>query len=193
MILLINACVRAESRTLRLANYLVSKLTGKFKDTVKEVKLEDIDFPTVDHSFLNRRDIAIEQQDYADPMFDLAKEFAAADTIIIAAPFWDMSFPAALKQYFEQICVTGITFSYTDTGAPQGLCKASKLYYVTTAGGFTSTHEYGYGYVKALATNFYGIPETVLITAEGLDIEGTDVESILKDAEKRCHQLLQRL
>ena len=41
-------------------------------------------------------------------MFDLAKQFAEADEVIIAAPFWDLSFPAALKQYFEQINVLGI-------------------------------------------------------------------------------------
>ena len=186
MILLINACVRAKSRTLRLASHLISRHIELSGDEIKEVKLSDITFPVVDQDFLSRRDDALARQDFSNPMFDLAKEFAAADTIVIAAPFWDMSFPAALKQYFEQICVTGITFSYTDTGAPKGLCKASKLYYVTTAGGLASTNEYGYGYVRALATDFYGIPETVIITAEGLDIEGADVESILKDAEKRC-------
>ena len=34
-------------------------------------------------------------------MFDLAGQFAGADTIVIAAPFWDLSFPAALKQYMQ--------------------------------------------------------------------------------------------
>ena len=31
-----------------------------------------------------------------------AKDIAHADRIIIAAPFWDMSFPAVLKCFFEQ-------------------------------------------------------------------------------------------
>ncbi len=189
MILLVNACVRAESRTLRLAKRLISGLADIQTDTVREVKLAEIDFPAVDQNFLNLRDSLTEQQDYSDPMFDLAGEFASADEIVVAAPFWDMSFPSVLKQYFEQICVTGITFSYTDEGAPRGLCRARKLFYVTTAGGKIYTNEYGYGYVRALATGFYGIPETELITAEGLDIQGTDVESILREAEKRCDAL----
>ncbi len=47
----------------------------------------------------------------------------------------DIEFPANLKQYIEQINVLGITFAYTSEGTPKGLCKAKKLYYVTTVGG----------------------------------------------------------
>jgi len=139
----------------------------------------------VDADFLHRRDCFIAKAKYSDKMFDLAKDFAAADEIVIAAPFWDLSFPAALKQYFEQINVTGITFFYSDDGIPQGLCKAKTLYYVTTVGGTIFSEEYGYGYVKALAQGFYGIQNTVLFKAEGLDIIGADVEKILRETEQR--------
>lgn len=185
MILFLNACVRKESRTRRLASYLISKL----HDDVKTVQLAELDFPRADESFLKKRDACIEKGDYSAAMFDLAKEFAAADTIVIAAPFWDFSFPAALKQYIEQINVLGITFSYTEEGVPVGLCRAEKLYYVTTAGGKIFSDEYGYGYVKALAQGFYGIPDTAFIKAEGLDIQKADVEGILRAAENEIDQL----
>ena len=106
MNLFINACVRKGSRTKELADHFLSKQ----KEAYEEVNLNAIDFPTVDESFLNRRDRLIAQRDFNDPMFDLARQFADADDIVIAAPFWDLSFPAALKQYFEQINVRGITF-----------------------------------------------------------------------------------
>ena len=105
--------------------------------------------------------------DYSDPMFDLAKQFAEADRIVIAAPYWDLSFPASLKQYFEQINVQGITFVYTPEGVPQGLCRAKQLLYVTTAGGNYVPEEFGFGYVKALAQNFYGIPDVQMFQAAG--------------------------
>lgn len=43
------------------------------------------------------------------------------------------------------------------------------------------------GYVKALAQTFYGIPETELISAEGLDMIGTDVKAILRDAAEKIY------
>jgi FMN-dependent NADH-azoreductase len=113
-------------------------------------------------------------------MFDLARQFARADEIVIAAPHWDLSFPAALKQYIEQINVTGLTFAYTPEGIPQGMCRAKRLWYVSTAGGGYVPEEFGFGYVKALAESYYGISEVKLIQANGLDLEGADVEAILR-------------
>ena len=178
MVLFINACVRKQSRTLRLAKQLLDTLDGE----IKEVKLETIEFPVVDEKFINQRDALKAAGHYENPIFMLAKDFANADTIVIAAPYYDLSFPAMLKQYFEQINVLGITFTYSDMGIPEGLCKAKSLYYVTTAGGPIISDNFGFGYVKALANTFYGIEEVYQIKAEGLDIIGADVESILKGA-----------
>lgn len=47
----------------------------------------------------------------------------------------DLSFPARLKIYLENIYVTGIVSKYDENGRPRGLCRAERLYYVTTAGG----------------------------------------------------------
>ena len=174
MTLFINACVREESRTKKLAKALLSKL-GEYE----EVKLEDIDFPKTDESFLKKRDSLIASRSFDDPMFELARQFAKADTIVIAAPYWDLSFPAALKQYVEHINVVGITFEYTKEGFPKGLCKAEKLYYVMTAGGTYVPEELGFGYIQSLAQNFYGIKDVELVKATGLDIDGADEKEIL--------------
>lgn len=185
MILFINACVREQSRTKRLADCLLSRLD----DRVEEVVLLDQDFPTVDEAFLKKRDRLIETGDFGDPLFALARQFAEADLIVITAPFWDLSFPAVLKQYFEQINVTGITFMYTPEGYPKGLCRAKKLYYIMTAGGAYVPEEFGFGYVKALAQNFYGIEDVELIKAVGLDLDGADEESIMQE----CMLLFQEI
>ena len=103
---------------------------------------------------------------------------------MIAAPFWDLSFPAALKQYLEQINVTGITFKYAEEGVPIGLCRAKRLFYVTTAGGHYVPEIYGFGYVKALAQDYYGIQDVRKNEAVGLDIDGADVDTIIKPAEE---------
>lgn len=177
-ILFIDAAVRAESRTRLLAEHLLNKLDGE----VTHLALTDTALPTLDAEALDRRSECCERGMFDDAYFDLAKQFAAADTVVIAAPFWDNSFPAVLKKYFEAICVTGLTFRYTETGAPQGLCRAKRLYYVTTAGGPIFDDAFSYGYVCSLAQGMFGIPETRMFKAEGLDIWGADTDAILTEA-----------
>lgn len=186
--LYINACVREESRTARLAEYLLRTLNASYD----EVKLEDFSFPLVDESFLLERDRLIADGCFDHPVFHFARRFAEADRIVIAAPFWDLSFPAMLKQYIEQVNVSGVTFRYSEEGIPLGLCRAEELYYVTTAGGIIPSEDYGFGYIRALATDFYGIPKVHLIKAEGLDIVGSDVDAILQAAEREIDRLLQK-
>ena len=109
---------------------------------------------------------------------------------MISAPYWDLSFPAILKTYFENINVNGITFSYSEKGYPVSLCKAKKLIYITTAGGPIISDEFGFGYIKSLANNFYGIKDITHIKAECLDIYGANIEKILEKAKKDIDQVL---
>ena len=182
MILFINACARSGSRTKILAEALLAKTD----DTVEELDVTSVNFPPADESFLKKRDELIGRQDWDDPLFDMARQFAGADRIVIAAPYWDLSFPACLKQYFEQINVLGITFEYSPEGLPIPLCRADRLYYVTTAGGAYVPEEFGFGYIKALAQGFYGIDDVRQIRATGLDIARADVEKIMNDAINEC-------
>lgn len=185
MTLLINACVRDESRTKKLADYLLSKLGGAYD----EVRVWEQKYQAVNQAFLNERDELIAAEEYDSPCFQLARQFACAETIVVAAPYWDLSFPSALKNYFEQINVVGLTFRYSSEGIPVSLVKAKRLYYVTTSGGAFTPTEYGYGYVKAIAQGFYQIPKVELIMASGLDVIGADVQSILSKAEKKIDKL----
>lgn len=174
MILYVNCCVREESRTNRLAQAVLQKLDGE----IVELNLYAEKLRPLDNETLAYRTALIEKNDYSDCIFDYAKQFADADEIVIAAPYWDLSFPAMLKIYFENIYVIGLVSEYGENGMPHGLCRAGRLFYVTTAGGvYDST--YSYGYIEKLAKNFFGIPETKLIKAEMLDIAGNNAEEIL--------------
>jgi len=176
--LFINACVRNDSRTLILAKYLLRKLDCN----VTELNLEQENIQALNGKTLEHRDLCIRTGKLNDPILRYAHQFAAADTIVIAAPFWDLSFPSSLKNYIESITVSGITFTYVDN-IPKGLCNAKKLYFVSTCGGPFS-YDFGCNYIKTLAQSFYGIPEFDCFKAEFLDIVGADVEGILSDAMK---------
>ena len=173
-ILFINACVRNGSRTRVLANDILSKMQGD----ITEIDLSKEDILPLNRVSLEERERLLKLGKMDSPMFDYAKQFAQADEIVIATPFWDLSFPAILKIYMEQITVAGITFTYKN-GRPTGLCKAKRLTYVTTAGGKIFC-DFGYAYIKALANNFYGIQDTVAYRAANLDVQGISADELLQ-------------
>ena len=105
-ILFVDACVRKNSRTRLLAERVLERMEG----TVTVVKPAEATAPITSEEFILKRIRAAENQDFSDPAFAPARQFAEADRIVIAAPYWDLSFPAILKAYFEQICVVGLTF-----------------------------------------------------------------------------------
>ena len=178
MVLFVNGCVRENSRTLKLAHTVLESIA----DTREEIRLYPDGPEGLDAEKLRLREELLAAKAYDHPMFRFAKQFAAADTIVMAAPYWDLAFPAKLRAYLEEITVSGITFQYGADGIPQGLCKAKSLIYVTTAGG-PIVQDFGFEYVKTLAHLFYGIPNTFLVKAEGLDIWGNNPAEILEKAK----------
>ena len=177
-ILFVNACIRPNSRTLELAKFVLAKLCGE----VEEVKLSNEKLSPLTLKELELRDICAKNKDFSNDAFSLAKQFASADTIVIAAPYWDLMFPAVVKNYLEKVTVNGLTFAYGSNGIPYGLCKAKRLIFVTTAGG-PIIHDFGYEYICALAKNFYGIKKVQCVKAQGLDIYGAEVTKIIEDAK----------
>ncbi|MBR5125792.1 MAG: NAD(P)H-dependent oxidoreductase [Oscillospiraceae bacterium] len=177
-ILLINACARPGSRTRQLAQSVLNKMDG----TVEEVWLYDRTLTALDAGGIEKREQAARNQDFSDPVFDLAKQFAAADRIVVAAPYWDLMFPGVLKLYLENITVSDVTFRYTSEGRPEGLCRAKSLDYITTSGGYIGQNDFGFSYISALAKSFFGIQMVHRYAAEGLDIFGNDPVEILRKA-----------
>ena len=176
MNLLINACVRKGSRTLRIARALMEKLDGPYE----EVYLSGEDIHPLDDETLGKRDLLIDEADFSDPMFRYAKQLAEADKVVIAAPYWDLSFPSILKVYIENVYVMGITARMSPDGIPIGMCRAETLYYVTTAGGLYS-EDFGYLYVRAVLCGCFGVKESRLIKAEMLDTDGADPERTVNE------------
>lgn len=176
--LFINACVRPESRTRKLAQHALDRMGGE----ITEVDLGKENIQPLNLERLELRNALQEKGEFSHEMFRYAKAFAEADEILIAAPFWDLTFPAILRNYIEAICVQGLTFYYTEEGVPVSLCRAKKLAYVMTAGGPTEGMDFGFPYVDTLCRGFFGIEKTACFKAEMLDVIGVDVEGALQKA-----------
>ena len=184
-ILYINSCVREESRTNKLAKYLLDKLNGN----IVEVNLNKENIRPLNSSLLKKRDKLREINDYNDDLFKYAKELRDADIVVISSPYWDLSFSSLLKIYFENVNIGGITFGYDEKGNIKSLCHIKKLYYVTTAGGYIQSDEYGFGYVKSMFNTFYNVNDISYIRAEGLDIYGNNIDNIMNFAKMDIEKL----
>ena len=93
-ILFVNACVRKESRTLRLCNYYmeIAKRRDPFEDCdIETVNLQNIKLQPLSEMSLISRAQDVENRAFESPVYDAAKIFASADIILIGAPYWDLS------------------------------------------------------------------------------------------------------
>ena len=164
-LVVINACVRqADSRTLRIAEPVIEALAKRYKIT--RYDLPDMDIVPLNPELFAERGLG-EIPSWAS---EAASAIAGADRILIAAPFWDMSFPAVLKCFFEQTSLFDITF--TDNGNTcVGLCKAPKVLYITTRGMDIPTgdlREQATPYLKALGS-LWNLGELTTISARNMD------------------------
>lgn len=194
-ILFVNACVRGEhSRTLRLARHFLAGYTALHPD--EEIYERDLCAQRLEPQYpevLAERDRLWEAGKLCDPLFDEAHRFAGARKIVVAAPFWDLSYPAILKIYLERISVCDITFGYDDLGQMKGLCQADDLLLITTRGGNfslpgSSWMEMGARHLEALCA-MYGINRFHLLAADGLDDLNLDSEALLREAMERADAL----
>ena len=136
------------------------------KYEIEHIRLEESAYPAVDSRILKDRASGHVPDEYADT----ARKIAAADRIVIAAPFWDMSFPGILKLFIENMSLFGITFDSNDKEC-YGLCKCKKLLYITTRGMNIRTGdplEQATPYLKAISF-LWGLGEVITVSAENMD------------------------
>ena len=163
-LIFIDACMRAGSRTRRIATPIIAELGKRY--SVETVALTRNIYPVADNYTLEDRNQGVVPAEDVD----LAKRIAAADRIVIAAPFWDMSFPSALKVFLENISLFGVTFDSKEKEC-FGLCKAEKVMYITSRGMNISTGdplEQAPPYIKALS-HLWGWGELSVVAAQNMD------------------------
>ena len=189
-LLFLNACIdRERSRTLRIARAAVSVLEDRGYET-EEIVLEDEYVLPMTTEILGKRNTLLKEGRYDDPLFSNARTFRDADRVIIAAPFWDFGFPSVLKTYLESVSCPGITYRYTPEGELIGLCRAERITYITTRGGFVSDEkDLGFATIGELG-NYFGIPEVDCISANAMDIPTTDVDATINRVIEELPEIL---
>lgn len=175
-LLIVDCCIREEKSATRKLYESYLKSLNRTNWEIEKIYLMHENILPLTNNDIKLRDKLLQSSNTEHEIFKYAKQFAAADEIIIAAPYWDLSFPSLLRVYFERISVVGITFDYEGTKSI-GCCKAGKIIYFSTCGGFINGEHLGVEYVKQLAKVF-GINNVEKYIVEGLDIDTTKREKI---------------
>ena len=173
-----------ETRTKKIATPVIEALKEKYE--VETLCLNELNLEIVKEDLIRRRN-----NGQIDPtVLGWAEQIRDADRIVSAAPFWDMSFPAALKNFLELCSIFNVTFK-SDEKACYGNCKAEKLLYITSRGMDISTGdmlEQATPYLKALSW-LWGIGPMQVVAMQNIDY--STEEEIQKKMEQAVAQGLE--
>lgn len=191
-LLYVDCCIRREqSRTRKLAESFLGNLPKGWR-VEKVVLMDEPLLPLMEGGFA-QRDELLQRGDFTHRRFDYAWQFQRADAILIAAPFYDLSIPALLKVYIENVSVDGITF-LCDADGLRGNCCARSMTFLTSRGGFyeNSPDEMGSRYMEALC-GFFGTGTYRCIAADGVDMDPAQTPAIMAEACERAAQAAREL
>ena len=191
-LLFVDCCISQRgtgSRTAALAKaYLEAFLAahpGWEMETVSQETL--LGLRPFDPAMLDERTALAAVGAFDAPVFALARQFRAADRVVVAAPFWDLSFPAALRTYIEYISANGLAYHYDAQGC-HGDCRAEQLVYLTSGGDVERPDSAGVLYWRQLSAMF-GIGGFGYVFAGGLDLDPARAPELLAAAEEAARRL----
>ncbi|HAT4367999.1 TPA: FMN-dependent NADH-azoreductase, partial [Clostridium perfringens] len=176
-----------ESRTFKVSDSFVEEYKkNNPEDEIITLDLykENIDFLRVDD--LGKLFGPKDEESKNNSILKYAYQFADADKYIIAAPMWNLSFPAILKAYIDYVSVSGITFKYTAEG-PVGLLNNKKAVHIVSRGGGydNSPYEMGDRYLRTIL-GFFGIKDIETIAIDNLDVMGVNVKEKVEEGIEKA-------
>ncbi|MFT9077801.1 FMN-dependent NADH-azoreductase [Ethanoligenens sp.] len=184
---------------------LMSQVTSYKLD---ELDLYTSDIPMPSHQHFDRQShlvtggiyeaLSDEDKSDVDKMNTLCTQFQEADTYVISAPMWGMSFPSRLKQYLDCIMLIDHLFTIDSTGF-HGLLgdKERHMVYVQSSGGvypkiFFGQMNYAVKYCRDIFKHL-GVSTFDPILAQGTETPGVGRYKALEVAAQDMDDVLNRL
>lgn len=120
----------------------------------------------------------------------LIEQLMSHDTLVLAAPMYNLGIPSTLKAWIDRVSRAGKTFRYTSEG-PQGMLKHMRAYLVFARGGIyrDTPLDTQTGYLKSVL-GLMGIDAIETIFAEGLNMGGDARQQSLANAMSRVEDLV---
>ena len=191
-LLFVDCCISQRGENSRTAALAKAYLEG-FRSAHPDAQVETVTPETLlnlrpfDVPALNEREALASVGAWDAPGFDLAWQFRRADRIVVAAPFWDLSYPAALRTYVEYISANGLTYHYDASGC-HGDCAADSLVYLTTGGDVEREESVGVVHWRQL-TAMFGIGRFDYVFGGGLDLDPGKAPELVSAAAELARRL----
>jgi len=190
MILQINASAR---KTGSVTRELTEALTTRFLEKSSDTKVISRDvsqgLPFLDEdwigaNFSDPAERTAEQRMKLALSDTLVSELKAADTIVIGAPIYNFSVPAALKAWIDLVARARETFRYTENG-PEGLLDGKRAFVIVASGGTKvgSEIDFAASYLKHVL-GFIGITDVTIVAADQLMVDPSNREAALSETVK---------
>ena len=182
-ILFINSCYNFEkSRTLYLAKKIFEKFDIDSNFDFEEVVLKDMHLLPLSEEKLNVRFDLANKNLFDMDMLTYSKKLLSADIVVIAAPFYDFSYPSILKLFIENVSMPNLMYTYTKDGF-EGFARGRKFIYITTRGSeLPDSEDFGYLNLDRMF-KLFGFKESQLIAFGGTDFYENPYERIDKLVE----------
>ena len=194
----VNSKPEEMSTSKTVGRQFVNRFLAEDKEyVIEELDLYKDDIPEANHILFSGRAETVSGDAYnalsepdkkqVDRINSLCDQFIAADTYVIAAPMWSVSFPSRLKRYFDCIILNNKVIKVSPEDI-HGLLddKERNMVYIQSSGGvypkiFNGKFNHGVEYVEDIF-KFLGINKFKKILVEGVDMPSVGREAVLANA-----------
>ncbi|MFV3307495.1 FMN-dependent NADH-azoreductase [Pseudomonas sp. NY15181] len=184
----------SQSQTNALIDsFLAERMAKGHQDEVKVRDLANLDLPVLDSELfhaLRGAEQSSERIRQAVALSDqLIAELKGSDLLLIGAPMYNLNVPTPLKNWFDLVARSRMTFRYTET-YPMGLVEGVKAIAFSSRGGVHVGQDTDAvtPYLRAVL-GLMGITDVKFVYAEGLDIKPHGVVAGLANARRQMEAL----
>lgn len=186
----------------RLVNSIISK--------IQDIQFEEIDLykehiPQLKYCYFESRNTILnpearsklsgEEQQEVNQINKLCDQFKEADIYVLAAPMWNLSFPAPVKEYIDCVVQSEKTIAFKDK-RPYGLLNDKKriFFYVQSSGGsipwiIRPALNKGLNYVRDVM-KFIGIDRFEELLVDGTGLTEEERQKAIANATKEIANLV---
>ena len=205
----VNSKPEEESTSKTIGRKFVNDFLTKNKDyTLEELDLYNEDIPEINHRLFKGRGelvsgaeyekLSAEDKNAVNRINHLCEQFLRADTYVIAAPMWSVSFPSRLKRYIDCIILNNKVIK-VDTEDVRGLLdnKERNMVYIQSSGGvypkiFNGKFNHGVDYFNDIF-KFLGINKFEKILVQGVDVTSVGRDEAIRMAYKDIEDVVGKL